>query len=239
MTTAAQSSTSPKSSRVPEYDVARVVSIALVILIHVIAPYVAPETRELGRTGVIGLMSRDLRFAVPMFVMLTGALLWSRPLGGAPSWREFFSRRLTLVLVPYFVWSAIFLALGARLGIKPLGSAGMIVRDLMLGTTWYHLYFVPIIVGIYFCTPAAYALFHRSVPALLIVATAIGVVVPIALSRLDLHPAAPFKLVSLVALFLPYAAVGAWYANERASGSRLIARTWPALLIAGLALRAW
>jgi len=224
---------------VPEYDVARVASIALVVLIHVIAPYVLPEARELGGAGPIGLLSRELRFAVPMFVLLTGALLWSRPTGGAPSWREFFSRRLTVVLVPYLVWSAVFIALGARLSIKPLGSAVGVARDLALGTTWYHLYFVPIIVGVYLCTPAAYALFKRSVPALLLVATLIGMAVPVAITRADLQKSAPFAFVSLVALFLPYAAFGAWYATARASGSRLIARTWPVLLIAGLALRAW
>jgi len=239
VTTAAPSSTPPASARVPEYDVARVASIALVVLIHVIAPYVLPEARELGRTGAIGLLSRELRFAVPMFVLLTGALLWPRPTGGAPSWREFFSRRLTVVLVPYLVWSAIFIAVGARLSIKPLGPLAALARDLALGTTWYHLYFVPIIVGIYLCTPAAYALFKRSVPALLLVATAIGLVVPIAVTRAGLQSNLLFAFVSLVALFLPYAAVGAWYATARASGSRLIARTWPALLIAGLALRWW
>jgi len=239
VTTAASSSTSPKSARVPEYDVARVASIALVVLIHVIAPYVLPEARELGGAGPIGLLSRELRFAVPMFVLLTGALLWSRPRGGAPSWREFFSRRLTVVLVPYLAWSTIFIAVGARLGIKPLGSLAAIARDVILGTTWYHLYFVPIIVGVYLCTPVAHALFRRSIPALLVVATAVGLLVPVAITRAGLQGSLLFAFVSLVALFLPYAAVGAWYASARASESRLIARTWPALLIVGLALRAW
>lgn len=239
MTTAASSSPSPRPARVPEYDLARVVSIALVILIHVIAPFVGPEAQALGRTGPVGLLSRELRFAVPMFVMLTGALVWSRPFGGAPGWRAFFSRRLTVVLVPYLVWSAVFEAAGARLGIRPIGTPATLIRDLALGTAWYHLYFVPVIVGIYLCTPVAYALFRRSVPVLLLAATALGIAVPTLIGRLDLHPAAPFKLVSLVAVFLPYAAFGAWYAASRASGSRLIARSWPLLLLAGFGLRAW
>lgn len=227
------------SARRSEYDLARIVSISLVVLIHVVAPYVAPEAQRLGHPGLINLLSRELRFAVPMFVMLTGALLWSRPFGGALSWRGFFTRRFKVVLAPYVVWSALYVSVGLRLGIKQIPSFNQVVRDIVLGTTWYHLYFVPVIIGVYLFTPVARVLARRGMHWLLLAATACGMVVPIEIRHLDLKPPLVGALIALVATFLPYAAAGAWYASADGVSLRLVRQGWPALLLGGLLLRGW
>ncbi|KAF0208958.1 MAG: acyltransferase [Actinomycetota bacterium] len=225
--------------RVPEYDSARIVSIACVVLIHVIAQYVTPDVRNVGVNRLIMFISRELRFAVPMFAMLTGALIWTRSPGQSREWAAFFSRRFMVVLVPYLVWSAIFVSVGVYLGVKPLGSLTRVVQDLLLGTTWYHLYFVPIIAGIYLFAPLAQAVYRRSAVGLVVVACLVGMVTPTVLARVELHPETAFKLVSLVTSYLPYAAFGAWYASLRQDGSRVVVRVWPMLLAAGFGFRAW
>lgn len=228
--------------RVAEYDLVRIVSIALVILIHVIAPFVRPETAALGGVGPVALLSRLLRFAVPAFIMLTGALVWTRPVGGGrDGWWRFFGRRAAAVAAPYLFWSAVFTAVGVLLDIRALGSIRGIVRGLALGTTWYHLYFVPVVLGVYALAPLASALYRRSVPLLLVVAMAAGIVVPATISGHGLASSAPFALLSLVCVYLPYAAVGAWYASVRARPWWMAVERWgwPALLAIGLGIRVW
>lgn len=227
--------------RVAEYDLVRVVSISLVILIHVIAPFVGPEAVALGGVGPVALLSRLLRFAVPAFIMLTGALVWTRPGGGGGGWRRFYGRRTASVVVPYLVWSAVFIVVGALLDIRAPGSVRSIARGLLLGTTWYHLYFVPAVLGIYVLAPVASALFKRSVTLLLAAATVAGIVVPTMIAQRGLAGSAPFALVSLVCAYLPYAASGAWYASVRGSGwwTRVERWGWPLFLAAGLGLRVW
>lgn len=226
-------------TRIPEYDIARIVSIAFVVLIHVIAPFVAPEAASRGGVGPVGLLSRELRFAVPLFVMLTGALCWTSPFGGSTEWRGFFTRRFTVVLLPYLAWSAVFAATGTLLGMRTVGSFEELVRHLLLGTTWYHLYFVPIIAGIYLFAPLGQLLYRRTPVGLVIAATALGVLVPVLISRADPHPVTVFKLVSLIALYLPYAAFGALYSNVRVRSPRAIMIASPLALAAGLGIRAW
>lgn len=225
--------------RVPEYDLARVVSIACVVLIHVIAPFVAPETAQRGGTGPMGLLSRELRFAVPMFVLITGALLWSRPFGGAADWRTFFTRRFTTVLLPYAAWSVLFVAVGQLLGIKPFLGIGSFLQQLLVGATWYHLYFVPPIVGIYVLTPLVGRVCRAHPVMVAVTAIAIGVVVPPLLTDLGWRSEPVWMLVAWVAAYVPYAALGALYASERENGRTILARSWPVVLAVALAGRAW
>lgn len=224
------------SKRIAEYDVARLIAVICVVLIHVMSPYVAPELQRLGTRGPIAFVSWELRFAVAMFVMLTGALVWSRQPAGIAGWPRFYYRRIRLVMEPYLFWSALYLAIGAYLGIRQSGSAWDIARDIALGTSWYHLYFVPVIIGVYLLTPLANALHKRSMLFAVSAFTVTGVVVPVLLApNMRLIP----RLVSLVTLYLPYAAFGAWYADLRRSNSAAVVRLWPVLLAVGLGIRGW
>lgn len=230
------------TDRLPEYDLVRIISIALVVLIHVIAPFVRPEGAALGGVGPVALLSRLLRFAVPAFIMLTGALVWTRPVGGGrDGWWRFFSRRGAAVAVPYLFWSAVFIAVGVLLDVRSLGSFKSILRGLALGTTWYHLYFVPVVLGMYALAPLASALYRRSVLFLLAGAVTLGIFVPAAIADRGLVESAPFALVSLVCAYLPYAAIGAWYARVRTSAWWTVTERWcwPAFLVVGLGLRVW
>jgi len=230
------------SARVAEYDLVRLVAIILVVLIHVIAPFARPADAAASGPDAAYLASRAVRFAVPAFVMLTGVLVWTRPRGGGhDGWVGFFVRRLKTIVVPYLFWSAVFIVAGTVLVDRDPGSIRQVIRGLVLGTTWYHLYFVPVIVGVYALAPVASAAYRRWSALPFVISLPIGVYVPILIAERGLSTSAPYALVSLVCAYLPYAAGGAWYARIRSGdrGRTVETRTWPIALLGGLALRLW
>lgn len=217
----------------PEYDVARVISIACVVLIHVIALYAAPGVGDSLALRFVRYLSREVRFAVPMFILLSGALSWTRA-GSVAEWRAFLVRRFRVVLVPYLVWSAVFMVAGDFFGFTSLGTPIVIAKQLVTGAGWYHLYFVPIIMGVYILAPVASWLYRRSASGLLIAGTLAGLVIPFLLAHIGLRMTTVLTLISNVSLYLPYAAFGAWYAGARREGARPFERLWPLLIVAGI-----
>ena len=88
------------------------------------------------------------RTAVPGFFVLTGFLI----LDTADVTWEYSKKRLRKILLPWIVWSAIFLiyrvvALENRISIF---SA---IRCFLVGDTYYHLWFMYKLVGLYFVAP--------------------------------------------------------------------------------------
>gem|GEM_PF-5951534 len=75
--------------RIVEYDLIRVVAIMLVVLIHVLSPFFNAGAVMLGELDVVKLLSREIRFVVPMYVVLTGVLVWGRAAESARNdWRS-------------------------------------------------------------------------------------------------------------------------------------------------------
>lgn len=88
-----------------------------------------------------------------VFVVLT-TLVLVHVYGRRPvSWVAFWRRRYALVAVPYAVWTLIYLIVdGQRL--DPLSSFLVALgRDLLLGASRYHLYFLLVTMQIYLCFP--------------------------------------------------------------------------------------
>ncbi len=214
-----------KAGREPVYDVARLTAILCVVLIHALSPLVDGELTRLGHAGAVVLTSRILRFSVPAFAMLTGALLWPRPFGGAKSWGAFFRRRLSAVLAPFLAWSVIYLAAGIPLELIKQPTWRQLWGMFLLGTTWYHLYFIPIIIGIYLLTPLAVPLVRWKPWAALVAAVCIAMAAGPLLGQVSLRPHPELEgLLMRIARFLPYAAAGAWYAAERERASTWLRR---------------
>lgn len=94
-----------------------------------------------GATGTLSVLCNQLaRFAVPLFLMLTGFGQARRNDDGVfvPQGWLAIRRRLARVLPAYFIWSAVYLALEAACGTPhehPL-------RDLLTGGSYVHLYYI-------------------------------------------------------------------------------------------------
>lgn len=141
-------------------DLLRAVASIAVVLIHVIGPYrhlidQIPTGDWLASAGY----NVASRWAVPVFIMITGALMLgdTRPF----NLRYYLSRRVSRVLRPFLAWSVIYAVLG---GVNRDGSYDLAVtmtdlQHIATKPTWGHLgfyyYFMPLYLVIPFLQPIA------------------------------------------------------------------------------------
>lgn len=126
-------------------DALRVVAVFAVVMLHSAAPLLV-QYRTAGPTSwwVGNAYDSAVRWCVPLFVMLSGALL----LQGDRPLRGFFRRRVRRVVVPLVIWSAVYFW-WARL----FRGRSVELADFLEGPIYYHLWFFYMILGLYLLVP--------------------------------------------------------------------------------------
>jgi len=140
-------------SFVPD-DLIRTLSIILVIMLHAAttmlkASYV-PE--DYWWTAVV---YKTLALpCVPLFVMLSGALLLKRTKLNEPI-RVFLLKRLRRIGLPFVFWSAVYLTWSFYITKTPVTLNNIVTGILysLFGGAYYHFWFIYLIVGLYLITP--------------------------------------------------------------------------------------
>ena len=94
-----------------------------------------------------------VRWAIPVFVMISGALLLDP--GKNEPFGLFYRKRIARIFIPLLAWSAIYLCLdyfyAATYGIQI--SKQQIFLNLLEGKPHFHLWFLYMIIGLYLFTP--------------------------------------------------------------------------------------
>ena len=138
-----------------------------------------------------------MRWAVPVFVMLSGALLLDEKKQTSP--REFWTRRMNRLLPALLFWSTVYLAWRALFWQQPL-TLNTIALDLIAGRPYIHLYFLFLIAGLYLVTPflatAASSLESKQLGQAIVVMAALA----LGANMVD------FLATSAFTLFVPYIA---------------------------------
>ncbi len=88
------------------------------------------------------------RGCVPLFIMLSGALLLPKQ----ESYLAFFKKRLGRIAIPFVVWTLLYL-LWKKGGETPRLSPSEAFREVAEGHIYYHLWFFYILPGLYLLTP--------------------------------------------------------------------------------------
>lgn len=133
------------------FDVMRVGACLAVILLHLSATIVMDRDFLGGlHWHLSNAIDAATRWCVPVFVMLSGALLLDPQKNGNP--REFWTRRMGRLLPAILAWPAIYFAWRAFYWHEPL-TIGTIAHDLVVGRPYVHLYFLFLIAGLYLVTP--------------------------------------------------------------------------------------
>jgi surface polysaccharide O-acyltransferase-like enzyme len=129
----------------------RVLATISVIFLHVAANYLVGEYKITSLVWIIAdIYDSSVRFAVPVFIMLTGALLLHKDY----SLREFFTKRLTRVFIPFVFWSLIYIAYNVYYTkfTQPEDLIFYIYSQLRDGSC-FHLWYVYMILGLYLIIP--------------------------------------------------------------------------------------
>ncbi len=157
--------------RVVWIDRVRVLSIAAVVLLHSAAPLLL----EFGESGSVrwwagNLYDASVRWSVPVFVMVSGALLLGR--AGREPLRAFLRRRFARVAIPFVAWSVVYFYWQPLLWDIDRPTANL-VPELLAGPISFHLWFVYMLLGLYLLAPLLGAFLDVARPRL--AAYAVGV----------------------------------------------------------------
>ncbi|QZL00437.1 acyltransferase family protein [Flavobacterium psychrophilum] len=127
----------------------RILATLSVIIIHVAAPLVM----KFGKISnfdwnVANIYDSMSRYAVPVFFMISGALL----LGRDSEIKDFLKNRLGKILPPFLFWSLFYSVTNRYVFTQETFSISKIIRDVFYGSK-YHLWFVYALIGVYLITP--------------------------------------------------------------------------------------
>lgn len=148
---------SEKKERIFWLDLTRAVAICGVVWIHSIVPLLYDYDKKAAPNWWVGnIYDSFVRMSVPLFVMITGALL----LGRADKPIPFLWKKLPKLIIPLFIWGLIYKYIS--MGGYSLSSLGQVLLDLVQGNAHFHLWFMYMIIGLYFAIPILQALISNA-----------------------------------------------------------------------------
>lgn len=139
-------------NRMKELDFIRAIAMLSVITIHVTSTYINYDSSVLVLgMNVAFILNQITRFAVPLFIMLSGISLGLRT--SSCSFRDFLRKRLVKIGIPYVVWSAVYMLYNNHSDLSAL-NVRSVLTSILLGRAASHLYFIIIIFQLYLLFPA-------------------------------------------------------------------------------------
>lgn len=142
-----------EGGRLAYADFLRVAATLAVIVLHISAGWMTSVGVDTQAWSVFNAYDGLMRWCVPVFVMLSGMFLLE-PKKGLSIGTLFFHHILRIV-VAMLVWGAVYALVGSLLsgGSITLGGCFDALRTVLWGKLHYHLWFLPMILGLYLITP--------------------------------------------------------------------------------------
>ena len=135
-------------------DNLKVVSLFAVVILHTASPLLMDfKNADTGYWLVGDFYNALVRFGVPVFVMITGALLLHREYEVT----DFLKRRLSRILWPFLLWSFIYIAYAwydeeIVFSDSIWTNVHAVLHQLKYGA-YYHLWYVYMLIGLYLFMP--------------------------------------------------------------------------------------
>jgi surface polysaccharide O-acyltransferase-like enzyme len=154
-----------KKSKIFELDLVRAFAILAVLIIHCTASGTMDQAAGSAAQFAYIAINKLSNFAVPVFLMISGLVLFYRYFD---SWQpgdalRFYRKRLQFIVVPYLVWSIVYYSYNVWM--YNIGGKGWNLADfsdqLLWGDAEYHLYFIAMIVQFYALLPLMIVLARR------------------------------------------------------------------------------
>lgn len=167
------------SGRLESLDICRGIAILAVLFIHVSGHFLpalhSPKSPALPPAAWYALALPNLgsQWAVPCFLMLS-AFANTLSLARNPDIGGYARRRFQAAVLPYLLWSGVYLAVHFVLSHGHKVSFGRVAKMLLTGTAEFHLYFFILVIELYLVLPLLLPVFQRRPPFWLV---ALGAVV--------------------------------------------------------------
>ena len=190
-------------------DNSRILAIFAVVFLHVAAGAFMGNALGSGNWWAGNIYDSAVHWCVPIFVMISGALLLDTTKTESPE--VFYRKRATRILIPLVFWSLAYLAWnqgkgsldGHRL------SGGALARLLLSGKPHYHMWFLYMILVLYLITPFLRKLVKACTPPELALITALCFAIAILNAGFNLlYPPGPSLFTNWFLAYLPYFLIG-------------------------------
>ena len=134
-------------------DLLRVLSIAAVVVIHVVSLWIYDVPAGSGAWNVYNVYDSLVRWCVPVIVMLSGMFLLDPK--KSLTLPRLFLHHILRIFVALVVWGALYAIVdfGRVDGVFTLAGIRSALYTALLGNTHYHLWFLYVILGLYLVTP--------------------------------------------------------------------------------------
>lgn len=154
------------------YDLLRIISTVAVIMIHVSATWFTNAINDIAENSLfiedirspfwLCIYNSVSRFAVPCFVMLSGAFILDNEKN--TEYKRFYSRSFSQIGVPTIVFSVLYILY--RIPLCFIGGEGIgdLAADVIKGKPMYHMWYLYMLIGIYALVPIVMR-FKNSIPA--------------------------------------------------------------------------
>jgi len=206
-------------------DFLRFIAAIAVIAIHVLGPFrfLYGEIPDLDWLAAMGINSVT-RWAVPVFMMISGALLLSTE--RAFHCEHYLSKRLSKVAIPFIGWTIIYaIVAGFVSGGWSATQTLAVIQNSPNDPAWYHLWFFYDFIPLYFVIPFLIPVLKKLTPEL----TKLVIVICAVMFLMKWFKVESFLLQNLV-LYSGYLILG-WYLFNRDNSEQL--KYW---LVAGIVM---
>ncbi len=135
----------------------RVLATIAVIIVHTAANVVVNSNIESGNWWIGNIFNSFFRWCVPVFIMISGALLLDSN-KSKEDFIFFYKKRLSRILIPILFWSIFFIIWSVIKEIVicskfEIPSMSEVFNKLIKGEPYYHMWFLYMISALYLFTP--------------------------------------------------------------------------------------
>lgn len=136
-----------------ELNFIRAIAALSVVMVHVTAANYHLNNSHLN--WLLLFFNQMSRFGTPMFAVISGFLLYNQAINGRYNVKKFMYSRFTKIIIPFIIWSVFYLFLKSYSfsEINDIDSIKKFLYDFILGKSYYHLYFIAVVIQFYILFP--------------------------------------------------------------------------------------
>ena len=154
-----------------ELDYMRFIACLAVMIVHISATGVTDYIHGSFPHIMMLVVNRSFKFTTPVFIFLSGVTSFYSYRNKEFKYFSFLKKRLSKVLVAYFIWCIIYYVAYIWIGYYGI-DIKFFIKNVLQGTMSYHLYFVIIITQMYIVGPLFYRVIKKYDKKILILVTA-------------------------------------------------------------------
>jgi len=145
------------NNRIDEIDILRGLAFLAIVMQHTLASFIYNPDITKGPALIAAFLLTLARFAVPMFIFITGLVLFYNYGDRNFNYWVFTKKRFTQIFLPYFIWTILYFVWVSFINGVPATSLGDVMDKIteltIFGEGYYHLWFMVTILQFYLLFP--------------------------------------------------------------------------------------